>query len=572
VKLTTAKSKPRTLTISLIFLVCIILFQSSQINASSVPFYQGDGYEQGAYDASADQPTDFNWTRHSRFNAVNENLQTKWKFPVSTNTFTHSPAIGADGTVYIATEEAYSNYQSKLLAINPDGTLKWAYPIKYRAYSSPVIGADGYVYVTSGGKLYAVDALSGQPKWADGYDFNIGVIGKLAIDQNGILYIESQRKLLLAVDPTQPAVLWTTNVGFYMSHPSIDKDGVIYVQSEQEKKVQLSAINPDGTIRYSVIYENSINYEGTQYGSPLLDDQGNVYVVGKQKKKLYSIRASDGTLNWTKTLPYQINAHPAYDAAEKVIYIGVSTSTTDNFFALNVDGTEKWTMRLKSGVRTTPIIDAKGDIYVPIIGRGINVISKEGQLISTYSTGILAENANNISIGSDGTLYFTNFSGSEKAVYAVNGGINIPPVTEGGHGLKGEYYNNEDFTDKKFERVDSQIDFDWGYGSPHELIDPETYSVRWTGKIQPKYTDIYAFHAFIDDGVRLWVNDELIIDQWNLSDVAEFTGTIRLEAGQKYDIKLEYFNGPGYGFAQLQWSSAEFQAKEVIPSSALFLH
>ncbi|MFF2483090.1 PA14 domain-containing protein [Paenibacillus sp. NPDC058071] len=547
-------------------LASTLLVQPAQTHATSTPFDQGAGYGQGGYDTSADQPTDFNWTRHSRFNGVNANLHTKWTFPVLTNFFRYDPSIGSDGTIYVATEHLQT---PKLLAINPNGTLKWEYPLKYPAASAPSIGADGYVYLTAGAYVYGVNAITGQSRWSTAYfDPNVASLTSLAIGQDGTLYFGNARRQLLAVNPSAPSIKWITNIGHTMSQPSIDSNGVIYVQSIIELKVQLTAINPNGSIKWSNIYHTSNTYETLQYSSALLDELGNIYIGGNSGKKLYSIKASDGTINWTKDLPGVMNASPAYNTIEKTLYIGINGLTT-HLIALNLDGTEKWNTKLLGTVRTSPIIDAKGNIFVYSSTVGINVVSKEGQVITTFIP-TPSHAGNNIAIGSDGTLYFTC---QNKLVYAIGGDIVLPetPGTpEPVNGLKGEYFNNDDLTDKKFERVDSQIDFDWGYGSPHELIDPETYSVRWTGKIQPAYTDYYTFHATVDDGVRLWINDQLIIDRWDLSDIAEFTGSIHLNAGQKYDIRMEYFNRPGYGFSRLEWSS-ELQNKEIIPTSALFL-
>ncbi len=115
------------------------------------------------------------------------------------------------------------------------------------------------------------------------------------------------------------------------------------------------------------------------------------------------------------------------------------------------------------------------------------------------------------------------------------------PMTGGGDGLVGQYYNNADFTDLALTRVDSTVDFDWGLGSPDPLIGPDTFSVRWGGQVQPLYSEEYTFYTNTDDGVRLTVNGELLIDQFVIQSPTEVSGMITLEAGKKYDIVMEYF-------------------------------
>src|SRR4051794_20883842 len=78
----------------------------------------------------------------------------------------------------------------------------------------------------------------------------------------------------------------------------------------------------------------------------------------------------------------------------------------------------------------------------------------------------------------------------------------------------GTYFNNNDLTAPTATQDDAQINFDWGKGSPIGAVDPSTFSVRWTGKIKPTYSQAYTFFTTADDGVRVWVNGQLLIDRW----------------------------------------------------------
>ncbi|MEP0915836.1 PA14 domain-containing protein [Leptolyngbya sp. DQ-M1] len=144
-----------------------------------------------------------------------------------------------------------------------------------------------------------------------------------------------------------------------------------------------------------------------------------------------------------------------------------------------------------------------------------------------------------------------------------------PPPTGTGNGLRGEYFDNIDFTAFKFARTDANINFNWAESSPDPNIAPDTFSVRWTGQVQPLHNDTYTFFTTTDDGVRLSVNGQLIIDSFADQSATERTGTIALQAGQRYDIVMEYFENGYDAVAQLGWFSAN-QARQIIPQSQLY--
>ncbi len=142
-------------------------------------------------------------------------------------------------------------------------------------------------------------------------------------------------------------------------------------------------------------------------------------------------------------------------------------------------------------------------------------------------------------------------------------------VFSAGQGLKGEYYDNTNFTAPKVSRTDPTVNFMWGTGSPASAIAPDTFSVRWTGTVQPRYTETYTFTTIADDGMRVWVNGQQVINDWT-GGPSESSGTIVLEAGKKYTIKIEHFEGVGSATAQLLWSSPS-QARQIIPQTRLRL-
>lgn len=149
------------------------------------------------------------------------------------------------------------------------------------------------------------------------------------------------------------------------------------------------------------------------------------------------------------------------------------------------------------------------------------------------------------------------------ATYRVVGGGG------GGNGLSAIYYNNMDFTGATLARIDPSVNFTWGDTSPAPGINAGTFSVRWTGQVQAQFSETYTFYTQTNDGIRLWINDQLIIQNWNDHALTEDRATIALIAGQKYTIKMEFYYNAGGAAARLLWSSAS-TPKAAIPQSQFF--
>jgi uncharacterized repeat protein (TIGR03806 family) len=141
-----------------------------------------------------------------------------------------------------------------------------------------------------------------------------------------------------------------------------------------------------------------------------------------------------------------------------------------------------------------------------------------------------------------------------------------------GTGLLGAYYSNQAKTFNNpatLTRTDAMVNFNWGTGSPDPLISADTFTVRWTGAVQPLVSDTYTFYTTTDDGVRLWVNNQLVIDAWVDESPTEHSGTIALVGQQRYNIRMEYYENGGGAQASLSWGSPAI-TKAIIPQSQLY--
>jgi uncharacterized protein (UPF0332 family) len=134
-----------------------------------------------------------------------------------------------------------------------------------------------------------------------------------------------------------------------------------------------------------------------------------------------------------------------------------------------------------------------------------------------------------------------------------------------GNGLTGRY-----FADQKFEkyiktRKDRNINFDWNLGP---IIEDyyDNVSVIWDGKIKAPRNGEYGFTTRSDDGVRLWIDDKLIIDDWRKRAVEDHSNSIYLEKGT-HDIKIEYFDAGLHAVMKLLWTIPGTRMPKVIPAS-----
>ena len=156
----------------------------------------------------------------------------------------------------------------------------------------------------------------------------------------------------------------------------------------------------------------------------------------------------------------------------------------------------------------------------------------------------------------------------QSQLYSNSTGGN--PGIGNGTGLKAEYYNTIDLTGTAIIKTDATVDFQWNNDAPFSGINADYFSVRWTGSVQPAYSEAYTFYTSSDDGIRLWVNGVQVIDNWTDHGTVEDNGTILLQAGVKYDIRLEYYEKTGGAVARLYWSSAS-QGQQIIPQQALYV-
>ncbi len=224
----------------------------------------------------------------------------------------------------------------------------------------------------------------------------------------------------------------------------------------------------------------------------------------------------------------------------------------------------------------TPVINPAGGTFTNAVlvtisdattGSGI-YYTRDGSLPTTNSTFY------------SGLLVLTNSAGIRARAFkagCVDSAVAIATILNitsigSGTGLAGAYYSNQlgTFTNPpSLLRTDATVNFDWGSGSPDPSVSADHFTVIWTGAVQAQFDETYNFYTTTDDGVRLWLNGQLIVDKWLAQGTTEWGGAVALHAGTKYPVTMEYFEIGGGAVAKLSWSSPS-TAKAIIPQSQLY--
>jgi hypothetical protein len=190
-----------------------------------------------------------------------------------------------------------------------------------------------------------------------------------------------------------------------------------------------------------------------------------------------------------------------------------------------------------------------------------------GEAAQPFATGVTTASFVDSGLNTGATYYYQ--------VTAVNAGgesfrsseVSAAPT---GDGLLATYCSGPIFTGTAIQRIDPQVNFNWQTGSPMSGIPADGFSVVWTGSLKPATTGRYTFYTTSDDGVRLYVNGQLAINNWTDHGSTEnASAAISLVAGQVYALRMEYYDHLGSAVAQLRWSSSQV-TKALIPQSVLF--
>ncbi|AHJ99633.1 hypothetical protein Hsw_4038 [Hymenobacter swuensis DY53] len=151
------------------------------------------------------------------------------------------------------------------------------------------------------------------------------------------------------------------------------------------------------------------------------------------------------------------------------------------------------------------------------------------------------------------------------------------PRTKGA-GLRGQYYEGQNFGKLALSRIDPGIDFNWTIGptgdhfvSPGPGVPGEWFSARWKGHLYAPVTGVYTFRMTTDDGMRVWVGGQRILNSWQNQAVSSYTAQIALTAGRYYPIRVDYYQAGQDSRASLAWQlPATMEEPQPIPAAYLY--
>ena len=319
-----------------------------------------------------------------------------------------SPAIGADGTVFVGSADGY------LYALSPaDGSCKWQFLTGGKVRSSPAIGVDGTVYVGSDDqKLYAINPTTGKPNWS----FLTGdvVHSSPAIGVDGTVYVGSDDQNLYAINPTTGKPNWSFLTGGKVrSSPAIGVDGTVYVGTRDGFRLDCCGL-----------------YRGALYGISADGILIWVYDTGN---------FGDGTSNYTGV----VESSPAI-GADGTVYFGVYESgpadavyTQGGIHAISAGGSHKWFYQVDGSMGSSPAIGADGTVYIGSDDGYLYALSPaDGSPKRQYQTGGAVRSSP--AIGADGTVYIGSDDGN---LYGV--GLSADYMTSSLHLAQRALYRNE---------------------------------------------------------------------------------------------------------------------------------
>lgn len=285
----------------------------------------------------------------------------KWSKPMDEYTMGTVPALGADGTVYLGSNDGY------LYALDPqDGSTLWRKGV-LNSGASPMIGSDGTIYVvrSSTGRLKAIEDKrnEGEVKWT--FDSNSAYTVP-ALGPDDTLYFGDAESNLYAINPedyAQEREKWVfEGEDRFDSSPAVGMDGTIYIGSDDD---HLYAINPDGTEKWAAELDSRPN---SIRSSPVIGPQGHVY-VSTGNHNLYGLRPEDGSIAWEYEADGGIGHDPVM-GPDGILYAYVDRS----LMAFDPhDDSVVWTVDEGSA---DPILGPDGTVYS--VGSGFHI---DGDLI-----------------------------------------------------------------------------------------------------------------------------------------------------------------------------------------------
>ena len=139
-----------------------------------------------------------------------------------------------------------------------------------------------------------------------------------------------------------------------------------------------------------------------------------------------------------------------------------------------------------------------------------------------------------------------------------------------GNGLNAVYFADTHLGRRATTKIEPEINFYLFRQQPKARVHGDRFSVRWTGGLYAPKTGLYTFYFNVDDGARVWIDDQLLLDEWDLNEATEFKFEAKMNGGSMHKIKVEYVQYMyDHAVAQLSWAYPESE-KQIIPTKYLY--
>ncbi len=266
--------------------------------------------------------------------------------------------------------------------------------------------------------------------------------------------------------------------------------------------------------------------------------------IDKSVKRLFEARFRLGMfdppeMNPFSRIPFEANDSPAHrELAARAARESIVLLKNQN----NI-------LPLKKEIKTIAVIGPNADSLEVLLGNYNGVPSKWVTPLEGIRRKVSPQTR---------VLYALGTTHTSEVVVPVPSGALFVPDSDSIQGLKGEYFNNKDLQGApSVTRNDAQINFNWFTGSPDAQLPVDNFSARWTGKIVPPVSGTFQLGAQADDGVRIYLDDKLFIEDWRDRGAKTVTKSIELKGNQAYKIRIEYYDRYASAEARLVWTTPQ---------------
>ena len=212
----------------------------------------------------------------------------------------------------------------------------------------------------------------------------------------------------------------------------------------------------------------------------------------------------------------------------------------------------------------------KHDLYFGIsesdVANGTGGTFKGNPPLATYDPGTLAQD----------TTYYWRVDEYDSGGTKYPGEVWSFTTIGAAAGVKGQYYHHSGSTPPSppesafrtlvLTRVDPAINFNWGEGSPDASVNTDDFSARWVADLEVPVSDTYTFWTNTDDGVMMWFDDRLVIDNWtDHAPTWNNSPAMALTAGDTHSIEMWWYERGGGAVAELHWSTPTMSRQPIPP-------